>query len=317
MGHVNIIAQEGFQEANLEIPFLKWLTGAHKVRGYAISLSDPEHRQSLTEKIRVFFAPSEQGFFEYALEKETGVPVREFAIVTSKVTDDEKRELDALLTASPGLAAKYQALSRINDLRNNQAAAETITRLARDSPLVVYLTGPGYLVGLKRVLGTNGLRASIEAYAQNPGIQHVSGDALDTMAQVLAHGVAVGNLENMATGIARQINERWPKSYSRFKKIRREGFRPGEVIMDYENIPVIAYAGTQPDLMHAEPSMVNAALRNLRKRVEADGFISVAMPRIGAGYGKLGWEDVLPIVQNTLAGARFRTLVYRLPNQPG
>jgi len=128
-------------------------------------------------------------------------------------------------------------------------------------------------------------------------IRYVEGDILTTNAEVLAHGVACGGMEDMGTGLAKSINQTWPESFREFKKYRRShGFKPGEIIVCENTMPSIAYLATQPDLYRAKLSFLRQALRNLRKYLEESGVKSCAIPKIGCGYGKLPWEDVEPII---------------------
>ena len=44
-----------------------------------------------------------------------------------------------------------------------------------------------------------------------------------------------------------------------------------------------------------------AALRNMRRQADREGVASIAMPRIGAGYGGLSWKKVRSIVEKGFA----------------
>lgn len=142
-------------------------------------------------------------------------------------------------------------------------------------------------------------------------IYSVNGSILETKAQVIAHGVAAWDIEDMKTGLAKKINQAWPDSFSRFKKIRRSNsFKPGEVIIDEKNNPLIAYLATQANLYHAALKYVNQSLRALRKELEDKGIKSCAIPKIGCGYGKLPWNRVRPVIERRLKDSDIDFLLY-------
>lgn len=46
-------------------------------------------------------------------------------------------------------------------------------------------------------------------------------------------------------------------------------------------------------MYHASKTFLNRALRNLAKYCEAKRIVTVALPKIGAGLGKLSWETAV------------------------
>jgi O-acetyl-ADP-ribose deacetylase (regulator of RNase III) len=142
-------------------------------------------------------------------------------------------------------------------------------------------------------------------------VRFLEGDMLQAKTDVLAHGVAAHTIEDMGTGIAKAINERWPGSFREFKKLRRsQGFKPGEAIVCNGTTPAIAYLATQPDLYHAEVRFVRKSLRALDKALEAKGHTSCSLPKIGCGYGKLDWEEVKGVIQERLGDSKINYSVY-------
>ncbi|MCA9525437.1 MAG: hypothetical protein KC549_03960, partial [Myxococcales bacterium] len=55
---------------------------------------------------------------------------------------------------------------------------------------------------------------------------------------------------------------------------------------------------------------VNHALRALRGIVEAEGFESVALPRVATGVGGLDWEEVRPLIETHLGDLPIPVYVY-------
>ena len=61
---------------------------------------------------------------------------------------------------------------------------------------------------------------------------------------------------------------------------------------------------------------VRHSLRELAKMIEAESFTSVALPRIATGVGGLDWDEVLPVVEDTLGDAGIPIILYS-EYQPG
>ncbi len=75
--------------------------------------------------------------------------------------------------------------------------------------------------------------------------------------------------------------------------------------------PGFFYLATQSDMYHASKTFLNRALRNLAKYCEAKRIVTVALPKIGAGLGKLSWETaVCPLLQKHLGESRTLFSIY-------
>lgn len=136
-------------------------------------------------------------------------------------------------------------------------------------------------------------------------LKFVSGDILQTKAQYLAQGVAVGSQEGLGTGLALKISTKWPTIQKQFKKYTHSRkFAGGDLfaVPPAPDHPGLLYLATQPDMYQASRAFLNRAVRNLARYCEAQGIQTVALPKIGAGLGKLDWEmDVKPLLQQHLA----------------
>ena len=145
-------------------------------------------------------------------------------------------------------------------------------------------------------------------------LKFVGGDILQTGAQYIAQGVAVGSQEGLGTGLAFKISRKWPLVQKQFKKYTRSHkFAGGDLfaIAPAPDHPGMLYLATQPDMYQATAPFLNRALRNLAKYCEARGIETVALPKIGAGLGKLDWEtEVKPLLHQHLADSRTTFYVY-------
>ena len=145
-------------------------------------------------------------------------------------------------------------------------------------------------------------------------IAFVRGDIFQTTTDYLAHGVAVGTQEGLGTGLALKLSTKWPEVQQSFKKYTRtHSFTGGAlcVIAPTLDRPGVIYIATQPDMYHATISYLNRGLRNLVRHCAKAQIGSVALPKIGAGLGKLDWPtEVKPLLIQHLEPSVTRFLGY-------
>lgn len=139
-------------------------------------------------------------------------------------------------------------------------------------------------------------------------IKYVSGDLLQSTARYIAQGVAEGNQEGLGTGLALKISRKWPAAQTAFKKFARSGrFRGGDIWVAEPTTdhPGIIYLATQPDMYHATMPYLRRSLKKLAKFADDCEIDSIALPKIGAGLGKLSWiEDVKPLFEEFLSTSK-------------
>lgn len=145
-------------------------------------------------------------------------------------------------------------------------------------------------------------------------INFTSGDILQSQEQYIAQGVAEGNQEGLGTELALKISRKFPLVQSSFKKFARRGTFKGGSIWVYsaqEKQPGFIYLATQPNMYFAKLSYLRKALRNLAKWADANSIQNVALPKIGAGLGKLSWEDeVKPLLIELLSESKTEFIIY-------
>ncbi|HXM35052.1 MAG TPA: macro domain-containing protein [Pyrinomonadaceae bacterium] len=145
-------------------------------------------------------------------------------------------------------------------------------------------------------------------------IKFVSGDILRTTAKYIAHGVATGTQEGLGTGLALKISSKWPDAQKHFKQFTRGNkFQGGDlfVVAPARNRPGIIYLATQPDMYQASLSFLNRGLRKLERYCVKRDIESVALPRIGAGLGKLDWEtETKPLMMKFLENGETLFYIY-------
>lgn len=146
-------------------------------------------------------------------------------------------------------------------------------------------------------------------------IHFISGDLLQTQADYIAQGVAEGNQEGLGTGLAFKISKTWPHVQSSFKKHARTGnFKGGDIWVfekEKECKYGFIYLATQPDMYHATLPFLRRSIRKLSKWCADNNIKSVGLPKIGAGLGKLSWEDdVKPLLIEHLANNSTDYFIY-------
>ena len=145
-------------------------------------------------------------------------------------------------------------------------------------------------------------------------LEFTSGDLLQAQTDYIAQGVATGSQEGRGTGLALKISTQWPDAQQQFKKYTRSNtFGGGDVfvVAPTPKRPGVIYIATQPDMYHATLSFTNKGLRSLVKYCIKHTVVSVALPKIGSGLGKLDWEtEVKPLMSQYLAEGTTLYLVY-------
>ncbi len=142
-------------------------------------------------------------------------------------------------------------------------------------------------------------------------IRYVSGDLLQSKAQLIAHGVAPN--DNFHQGLALALRENWPALYKDFRHYcQTQHPKVGECwVWAGANGQRIANLLTQEEAYghgskpgKATIANVNHALRALHKYIESEGIMSVALPKLATGVGGLDWAHVKPLIEQHLGGLK-------------
>jgi O-acetyl-ADP-ribose deacetylase (regulator of RNase III) len=138
-------------------------------------------------------------------------------------------------------------------------------------------------------------------------VEYVQGDLFVNRfrAQALAHGVNCRG--SMGAGIALQFRERYPamfEEYRRLCKAQPRELNPGDVFLwRDDNRPWVFNLATQEDYWRSRATYqaVELTLHRMRDLADTEGVASIAMPRIGAGYGGLSWKKVRVLIDEVFA----------------
>ena len=145
-------------------------------------------------------------------------------------------------------------------------------------------------------------------------IEFISGDILQSSDDYIAQGVATGSQEGLGTGLAKKISQKWPDAQRKFKKHTfNNKFSGGDIFVVLPTLdrPGVIYIATQPDMYHADRTYLNRGIKNLVGYCAKNKIVSVSMPKIGAGLGKLDWlTDVKPLLIERLSESATAFRVY-------
>jgi O-acetyl-ADP-ribose deacetylase (regulator of RNase III) len=139
-------------------------------------------------------------------------------------------------------------------------------------------------------------------------INYVSGDLFTNAysVQAFAHGCNCAG--SMGAGVAVGFRARYPAMFEEYRrrcKATPREFNLGDVFLWKDaDQPWVFNLATQENYWRSRAtySAVEQALTAMRELADAEGARSIAMPRIGVGYGGLSWRRVREIVERAFAG---------------
>jgi len=156
-------------------------------------------------------------------------------------------------------------------------------------------------------------------------IRFVSGDLFDNEhdARAFAHGCNCQG--SMGAGIAKSFRAKYPAMYEEYRrrcKAEPRQFNLGDCwLWKADHQPWVFNLGTQEGYWRSRASYeaIETALRRMREQADAEGITSIAMPRIGVGYGGLSWKKVRAIVEAVFGDWPGTLVVYEeyLPKAGG
>lgn len=147
-------------------------------------------------------------------------------------------------------------------------------------------------------------------------IRFVSGDLFDNAHNVQAFGHGCNCQGSMGAGVAKTFRARYPAMYEEYRsrcKAQPRLFNLGDCwLWKGEGKPWVFNLGTQEGYWRARASYeaIEQALRKMREQADVEGITSIAVPRIGVGYGGLSWKKVRAIVEAVFADWSGTLVVY-------
>jgi O-acetyl-ADP-ribose deacetylase (regulator of RNase III) len=138
-------------------------------------------------------------------------------------------------------------------------------------------------------------------------IEFVSGNLFvnEFGVQAFAHGCNCQG--SMGAGIATGFRDRYTEMYAEYRqrcKAEPRQFNLGDAwLWKSDEQPWVFNLGTQEGVWRARATYeaIETALGRMRDQAEREDIRSIAIPRIGTGYGGLSWKKVRVIVQRVFA----------------
>lgn len=134
-------------------------------------------------------------------------------------------------------------------------------------------------------------------------IRFISGDLFSNEFDVQAFAHGCNCQGSMGAGIARGFRHRYPEIYEEYRrrcKAKPRQFNLGDAwLWKADGQPWVFNLGTQEGYWHARASYeaIEKALQGMMKQADREGIRSIAIPRIGAGFGGLSWNKVRPTIE--------------------
>ena len=120
----------------------------------------------------------------------------------------------------------------------------------------------------------------------------------------------------MGAGIAVGFKERYPAMYEEYRrrcKAKPREFNTGDVFLWLEDgKPAVFNLGTQEDYWRSRATYegIERCLIHMLHEADDAKIGSIALPRIGAGYGGLSWKKVRVIIERIFADWSGELYVY-------
>jgi O-acetyl-ADP-ribose deacetylase (regulator of RNase III) len=147
-------------------------------------------------------------------------------------------------------------------------------------------------------------------------IQWVSGDLFSNRYDAQAFAQGCNCKGSMGAGIAVQFKERYPDMYEEYRrrcKATPREFNPGDVFLwKAEDKPWVFNLATQEDYWRSRATYeaIEKVLEGMKGLADQESVASIAMPRIGAGYGGLSWKKVRAIIERVFGEWAGTLVVY-------
>ena len=157
------------------------------------------------------------------------------------------------------------------------------------------------------------------------------GDLFDNTHHVQAFAHGCNCQGSMGAGVAKTFKACYPEMYDEYRrrcKAEPWQFNRGECwLWKADKQPWVFNLGIHERYWRARAGYeaIGTALRSMRKEADAEGITSIAMPRIGVGYGGLSWKKVREMSRrcSTTGTARWwstkstwQVIVPRPPSRP-
>jgi O-acetyl-ADP-ribose deacetylase (regulator of RNase III) len=140
------------------------------------------------------------------------------------------------------------------------------------------------------------------------------GNLLDAQVEALVN--AVNTVGVMGKGIALQFKNAFPENFKAYSAAVKSGsFQVGKVLLvpvsPFGMIRYVINFPTKEDWRYpSKITWIELGLQDLRIKIRENGIKSIAIPRLGCGYGGLDWNEVRPLIEAALNDLDADIIVY-------
>ncbi|GCE27282.1 hypothetical protein KDA_27660 [Dictyobacter alpinus] len=145
-------------------------------------------------------------------------------------------------------------------------------------------------------------------------IQYATGDIFSSSAQVLVNPVNCQGI--MGKGLALAFKQRYPAMFRTYQQECQSGLlRIGQPTLYTQSTPWILNFPTK-DAVRANSKLeyIEKGLHYLVAHYHTLNIHSIAFPKLGAGYGRLRWEQVGPLMARYLNQLDIPVTIYLTEN---
>lgn len=142
-------------------------------------------------------------------------------------------------------------------------------------------------------------------------VSFVSGN-LFKYPDLFAYGHGCNCLGAMGKGIALDFQIRFPEMYKEYKRRCKEGeFNLGDIYVYYQH-PYTVYnlASQQSWKSVANLAAIRESLEKMIKHAQKNGVNRIGLPRIGAGLGRLPWNEVKQAIIDVCEPSNVEIVVF-------
>lgn len=135
-------------------------------------------------------------------------------------------------------------------------------------------------------------------------IETGQGNLLETDAEALVNTVNCVGV--MGKGIALQFKQAFPENYEAYHKAcKRDEVVPGRLfVQSCRELGRLRWIVNFPTKRHwrgrSRLEDIRVGLEALAREIAVRGIRSIALPPLGCGHGGLDWNDVRPLIEETL-----------------
>ena len=145
-------------------------------------------------------------------------------------------------------------------------------------------------------------------------IEYISGDILDSKAQVIVN--PVNTVGVMGKGLALAFKQRYPKMFEIYKQpCNNHHLVIGKLMLYHAPDRWILLFPTKENWRDSSKiEYLEAGLQKFVDSYAEKGIISIAFPKLGCGNGGLSWDEVKPVMEKYLGQLPIQVYIYIDPN---